>query len=239
MSQAPGGPHKRPSPGPSTSSLAERRRIACHLCRSRKTRCDNQRPPCGYCAMNGTACAYPDEPSHPPDAVVSNAAIMDRLNHAISLLERADHVPDQQAEAEAEPSAPPSAFADDGFGRVEISDAAARVSSCEAVLRWPVLQGMGCVKDTPASFGLEAAAAGCVQQQQGAAPQDDMLQLCQRFLALVHIKNPILDAGEFTRQARHAAEYGPGWDAGGCAVVWTSLTLAYHELVYSRLKGPD
>jgi hypothetical protein len=31
---------------------------ACRVCRSRKTKCDNTGPPCGYCASVGAECSY-------------------------------------------------------------------------------------------------------------------------------------------------------------------------------------
>ena len=34
---------------------------ACEKCRSRKTRCDNRRPRCGYCAKNQTPCVYSED----------------------------------------------------------------------------------------------------------------------------------------------------------------------------------
>ena len=34
---------------------------ACERCRSRKTRCDNRRPSCGYCFKLGVPCLYESE----------------------------------------------------------------------------------------------------------------------------------------------------------------------------------
>lgn len=38
-----------------------RRATACDRCRDRKTKCDNQRPRCGYCARRDIACVYADD----------------------------------------------------------------------------------------------------------------------------------------------------------------------------------
>ena len=35
--------------------------VACQLCRTRKTKCDNQRPTCGTCEQIGSTCQYPDQ----------------------------------------------------------------------------------------------------------------------------------------------------------------------------------
>jgi hypothetical protein len=47
------------------NSIARTRGItACQKCRSRKTRCDNQRPSCGYCAKLGVSCLYESDSSY-------------------------------------------------------------------------------------------------------------------------------------------------------------------------------
>lgn len=33
---------------------------ACNICRARKTKCDNARPSCSFCATTGAQCYYPD-----------------------------------------------------------------------------------------------------------------------------------------------------------------------------------
>jgi len=38
---------------------------ACERCRSRKTRCDNRHPSCGYCTKLGVQCLYESESSFP------------------------------------------------------------------------------------------------------------------------------------------------------------------------------
>ncbi|KAG0153534.1 hypothetical protein PDIDSM_2187 [Penicillium digitatum] len=65
---------------------------ACQTCRLRKTRCDNTRPTCSYCAVQGVKCNYPEtspqqnqvgfDPGNP-----SNNEVLQRLNHIAGLLE--------------------------------------------------------------------------------------------------------------------------------------------------------
>lgn len=38
---------------------------ACEKCRARKTKCDNQRPECGYCKKIGAVCVYVDDANVP------------------------------------------------------------------------------------------------------------------------------------------------------------------------------
>lgn len=93
--------------------LARKREIrtraptACQTCRLRKTRCDNARPTCSYCSVQGVECNYPE--TSPPTEPVrysimqrtkinsdragfdpgnpSNQEVMQRLNHIAGLLE--------------------------------------------------------------------------------------------------------------------------------------------------------
>ncbi|KAK5173248.1 uncharacterized protein LTR77_001929 [Saxophila tyrrhenica] len=54
---------------------------ACSTCRGRRTRCDNQRPSCGFCRNNGLDCHYDQTPQQPPSRVeVELAAIKQRLD---------------------------------------------------------------------------------------------------------------------------------------------------------------
>lgn len=41
--------------------VTDAHRQACNVCRSRKTKCDNRRPVCGFCAATGGECSYSDE----------------------------------------------------------------------------------------------------------------------------------------------------------------------------------
>jgi hypothetical protein len=50
---------------------------ACSICRSRKTKCDNQRPECGFCAATGGDCRYAD--SDPSQFDRATLALLQRL----------------------------------------------------------------------------------------------------------------------------------------------------------------
>jgi hypothetical protein len=51
---------------------------ACSICRSRKTKCDNQRPECGFCAATGGDCRYAD--SDPSQFDRATLALLQRLS---------------------------------------------------------------------------------------------------------------------------------------------------------------
>ncbi|KAJ5377230.1 uncharacterized protein N7496_004639 [Penicillium cataractarum] len=62
---------------------------ACQTCRLRKTRCDNTRPICSYCAIQGVDCIYPETSPHPVQASSdsTNNEILSQLSHLTSLIE--------------------------------------------------------------------------------------------------------------------------------------------------------
>ena len=43
-----------------------RRKAACQQCRARKVKCDNVRPMCGNCQLDGSGCIYVDPPPDQP-----------------------------------------------------------------------------------------------------------------------------------------------------------------------------
>ena len=47
------------------------------MCRQRKTKCDNQRPACGFCVAAGGECIYPDADTTKFDR--ASQAILDRI----------------------------------------------------------------------------------------------------------------------------------------------------------------
>jgi hypothetical protein len=57
---APKSTNKRSSEQSSAELRYPRKRSirACHLCRARKTKCDNVQPTCGFCASIGANCSY-------------------------------------------------------------------------------------------------------------------------------------------------------------------------------------
>lgn len=77
MSQ--GLPGTQLSHGRSVTSYNRRRASnACFVCRSRKTKCDNQRPRCGFCVSNGGNCSYVD--SDPSQLDRSTLTILERIS---------------------------------------------------------------------------------------------------------------------------------------------------------------
>lgn len=192
-------------------------------------------------------CHYPEDgtPENLDGSEVSNSAILNKVNQVFALLEEIKRDPHTVGHGEtpgvthhtgphqnnpdplidSRHNGGGSAFADAGFGQLEIPNAAARTSACESIVKWPAMTSL-MVQDEGAItfFRLqEASLSGETSthgpQQAGGIPQDNILSLCQRFLTLIHVKNPILDVPGFVHHARIASEIGPKWDEGGCLVV--------------------
>lgn len=72
----------------STSTYPPKRvLVACQTCRIKKTKCDNQRPSCTTRIGLGVRCSYSGSMSDHSSFDAASLAILERVNHAVSLLE--------------------------------------------------------------------------------------------------------------------------------------------------------
>ena len=241
---------RSPDPEEERHSLRRRRSprnkrstTACDLCRRRKTKCNAARPSCGYCLFNGVPCTYTDShdlqqnsQQEPP-----NSLLLERLDHVVGLLQ--DQANTQSLSQDGPASGPTAEKAglarrksvaaghsnctDAEFGRLEISEAAARTVSCEALLQWPVfseivphhqIQSLILVADGELDTAREEQPA-YVHGLRPALASEDILPLCNRFQAFILPKNPFMTAREFMEYGRDVAENGPGWNGPSCLVV--------------------
>ncbi|KAH8586028.1 vegetative cell wall protein gp1 [Bisporella sp. PMI_857] len=162
---------------PTNCSYRPRKRAttACEACRSRKTKCDNAKPSCRYCASAKLACTYTRsngvaQQSAAPEP--TNQTLLDRINHAISLIEndakRGCHGASigKQIVSEAVTDLNPyflhdenaysqSDFSDHGFGQLEVSVTSATTVAHESILGWPVLKDIASIKGI-SSFLLQS-----------------------------------------------------------------------------------
>jgi len=246
-----------------TARMYQRRRAvaACQPCRARKTKCDNVRPVCGFCSRTAADCTYaegskdysswvfspPSDPLFNPCQLTlrrfdpASLAILDRINHAINLLESQQQVsaviPHQPGPGltDASPASstqlgqsvvsnatplPPSELDEDSL---DVPGDPATLINCEAILRWPIFRS--CVPPDLQSFILDSDDAysdtlgPSPASQRGGVREEDFVKLSGRFLAYVHVKNPILDCSEFRSSVKEAADNGIGWDGPSCLVV--------------------
>ncbi|KAJ4263517.1 hypothetical protein NW762_006336 [Fusarium torreyae] len=113
-------------------------------------------------------------------------------------------------------------------------------NSCESILRWPIFEGL--VFDVH-SFVLESESNSETSRSEiggslgRGVQEDDFIPLSKKFLAYVHVKNPILDVRDYKAKVRDAAENGPGWDGPSCLVVGVEDTkyAVEHRADHSQL----
>ncbi|KAF5577048.1 C6 transcription factor [Fusarium pseudocircinatum] len=70
------------SPPVSRRKTRTRTTTACAACRARRTRCDSQKPECGYCRIRGLECQYEQIIPNPPNRVEAELAVIrERLDY--------------------------------------------------------------------------------------------------------------------------------------------------------------
>ncbi|EEY22426.1 C6 zinc finger domain-containing protein [Verticillium alfalfae VaMs.102] len=119
------------------------------------------------------------------------------------------------------------------ISRDDLSIPSAR-TTCEAVLQWPVLEcsyppnyiidavfETGIVdSDSEEEDEKESSNLSLLNKSRTHGfNEEDVLPLVQRFLDLVHTKNPVLEADTLWSYARRVAEDGLKWDSRSCMVL--------------------
>ncbi|KAI1451721.1 vegetative cell wall protein gp1 [Annulohypoxylon moriforme] len=226
-----------------TAGMYRRKRAvaACQQCRIRKTKCDNARPVCGFCQKNQGQCIYPDGGPNDYSAFdPASLAILDRINHVVNLLEAGS--PAGPAEVPQEPSpaslpihTPVNATVanisqqpiceEDDLPRLDDPDFAASTCSCESILRWPIFRAV--VPDVRPFIFESNGGTNAFAEARGSEPgrlgrgvqEDDFIPLSKKFLAYVHVKNPILDLADFRAHVKEASENGLRWNSQSCLVL--------------------
>ncbi|KAH7113704.1 vegetative cell wall protein gp1 [Dactylonectria estremocensis] len=248
---------------PRISGMYQRKRAvaACQPCRVRKTKCDNIKPACGFCARNGAQCTYADTASDHSSFDPASLAILERLGHVVSLLETRQPPSSPQDSSlgmQKQPSqailnaAPPNRPADQNSEDdllEETPNFPAAIYNCESVLRWPIFQGI--VPDIESFVtwpdNTQTASSMSSWRDSGTlsrgVQEEDFIPLSRRFLAYVHTKNPILDVAELSRYVRDAAEHGLRWDGPSCLVLITcalgSISMPFQENIQATDSQPN
>lgn len=170
----------------------------------------------------------------------ASLAILDRINHVVSLLETGPHPGLGDVRQEPSPASLPSHIhvntaaagalqqpicEDDELPRLDDPEFAASTCSCESILRWPIFREIvpdvrpfifeagGGIDSFGETRGSESGRLGRGVQE------DDFIPLSKKFLAYVHVKNPILDLADFRAHVKEASENGLRWDSQSCLVV--------------------
>lgn len=117
-------------------------------------------------------------------------------------------------------------------------------ASPDSILQWPIFEGQFPLNyiidgvflaEMPEDMDMDASGNGEVSKgtqprqafhMRGVAINEDATTgLVQRFLDLVHIKNPILDPDTLWSYVRHVTEDGFQWDPPSCLVVCLPYAL--------------
>ncbi|KAK7421230.1 Zcf27p [Neonectria punicea] len=239
----PGTTQFNSGPGPmsrESASYARRRAgTACFVCRARKTKCDNQRPICGFCSSTGGSCVYPDDtPLDHSKLDRGSLAILQRLGemeqNITALLSQKDDIADQQL-PQQETRSPQedqdmpeprthvvtSNIMQPNSDRPPAADIVTRSSEMrvESLLRWSVFENQEHPSLT-SSLGLEEGQLQAVTGD-GIFDLDPevITQLVENFLATNHTKNPIFDVDQLWNRVRDISETGLRWDGTTCLIL--------------------
>uniref|UniRef100_A0A0B7KLZ6 Zn(2)-C6 fungal-type domain-containing protein n=2 Tax=Bionectria ochroleuca TaxID=29856 RepID=A0A0B7KLZ6_BIOOC len=140
---------------------------ACHLCRVRKTKCDNARPGCGSCVQHKAKCVYgsSSEAKIPFDA--ASEEILSRLSAIQSLLSHAGNpvspitvggattcydqtwpAPNVHQGFTLQASWTPGLVSDDTLRTQGYSATVLSATRCETLLHWPVFEDVLSARDS-------------------------------------------------------------------------------------------
>ncbi|KAL3492150.1 hypothetical protein BJX62DRAFT_236587 [Aspergillus germanicus] len=226
------GPSAPPTPAPDqtltdmprAAGSYDRRRAgrACIVCRARKTKCDNNRPVCGFCLATGGHCQYAeDEGTDHSKLDRGSLAILQRLAEMEQTLLAAVAV-ERQSQLTA-PAQPVVSFPSNAAvaGATENTNArqggqpptaqmimASAEMAFESISRWPVF-GMEPVLPLVSVLARAPIARRCDPEESIYNPDPDLVfQLVENFLLSNHIKNPIFDIDTLWGQVRRFVQSG-------------------------------
>ncbi|KAH7361566.1 hypothetical protein B0T11DRAFT_227288 [Plectosphaerella cucumerina] len=209
----PGSKHVAPTSRGSSAYPRKRAVTACQVCRARRTRCDQKKPACSFCANIGAECVF--DISGPSTFDPASLAIIDRL-------ERLERKLDAQATQSAG-SSPYSSQQSPRDAATYQSATAAQATNLDAVLAWPIFRTLGCPASPSSVISPQAAPSSRLPplREPGLGIGDDLdAASCGRwvdsFFCNVHTKNPVLDEERTRRLVRDMCIEGPGYDSSSC-----------------------
>lgn len=217
MSTTPSDPqrpgNKRPAPRGNASYPRKRAVTACEVCRARRTKCDNKRPACGFCARSGAKCNYSTVTQDYSAYDAASLRILERLDDLEVLLQRSSQVSkdDQSTSLAIEPeyiqqpadrswllpSLPDALLASStDSGNYEIGLSPTRVTS----------------RPTPSVFDANIRSPTSVADLDASSSR----QHVDNFFNYVHIKNPILHEETTRSMVSQLSLYGADWSTESC-----------------------
>lgn len=184
---------------------------ACQVCRARRTKCDQKKPTCSFCASIGAECN--SDPGSLSAFDPASIAIIERLD---GLQRRLDSICQVQVKDNSTPQSQANGGDEDAHLDRPLGNFLPE--NLEAVLKWPVYQHVALpAVPTPPQF---SPASLCSPTQATSISDELHPEACNRWLDAFfrhdHCKNPILNESCTRRLVRRVCMEGLGWDAESC-----------------------
>ncbi|KAL4882063.1 hypothetical protein BJY04DRAFT_217755 [Aspergillus karnatakaensis] len=217
MTSTPSPAQEQPSSDlPRAAGSYERKRAgrACIVCRARKTKCDNNRPVCGFCAATGGHCQYTeDEATDHSRLDRGSLAILQRLAEMERTLVAAMGTGAGTA-ATPSKSFSTGVVAQNNNGKQGSRPPTAQMilesseMTLESISTWLVF-GIKSVPPLISVLSREGVARYCEPESQIHDLNPELVfQLVENFLQSNHIKNPIFDIDLLWSQVRSFVHSG-------------------------------
>ncbi|KAL4968901.1 uncharacterized protein BDV14DRAFT_211388 [Aspergillus stella-maris] len=247
------------------SAYPRRRAVtACQLCRMRKSKCDNRRPSCGTCSALQFQCVYQDTSTDYSSFDPASLAILDRVNHAIRLIEQRSNSPstpfsdsprtrvvtqehpiaNEALNLESTKSPEETVPNNTEYTFVLEAQQLQAQSASSNVLQWPLLRDICGPSEVDKLFFNPVPSDETTERPWSSSGrgirEEDVSALIESFLENVHTKNPILDPSELRNLSRCVGENGFQWDAQSCLVLITcALGTVSRPLSHKVLGSPN
>ncbi|KAK1461102.1 hypothetical protein CMEL01_14738 [Colletotrichum melonis] len=211
---------------------------ACQTCRGRKTKCDNERPICGYCQRVGATCTYIED-SAPATSLCQGVGprLLGAIENLANLIQRNEEnfraIPQLSRDLSGNSSDYPDSptfqsgrqdgllSGQDGGAADEanksIHPSLSDTAGLDSVLEWPIFP-------KPVPFAIDpfshASPRGEAFSPRSPPAMEfyELSRLVDLYLTNVHPMNPIVDAQMLRQMLKQVAENGPDWSASTCIV---------------------
>ncbi|KAL5589350.1 hypothetical protein FOVSG1_011217 [Fusarium oxysporum f. sp. vasinfectum] len=220
-----------PSSGVAQAPFPKSRGVtACQKCRTRKTRCDNRRPTCGFCLKRRLTCVYPADED---PGSVTGAEILHAIHHLTKIVEN-QHSP-QQSPAQTVESLSSSVRQPTLDNWAVPQNVTIRPQGVESILSWKIFAA-----DRPASCLFAQStppSLGNYPVPDTSYPQLAWLEA--QYIEALHTKNPIIDLDELHHMMIHVAEHGFDWSTGACLVALVCANAAITDSHTEMSSSPE
>ncbi|OLN83420.1 Glucose transport transcription regulator RGT1 [Colletotrichum chlorophyti] len=213
---------------------------ACQTCRGRKTKCDNERPICGYCRRVGATCTYIEDSATATSLCQGvGPRLLGAIENLTNLIQRNEEnlraIPqlsrDLSRDSADYPDSPNGQggrhdplSGQDGSGvdgaRKSTHSLFSDTAGLDSVLEWPIFP-------KPVPFAIDPfvhhSPRGEVYSPKSPPAMEffELSRLVDLFLVNVHPMNPIVDTQILRQMLKQVAENGPDWSAATCIVALT------------------